>query len=169
MPKAGTLFLRCWCWLMLVFSSLPSLHRFRLGHRLFYPVFFLWVLCCLLGFGFCCDSFSIWYTVSWYVRTLISPFNFCLRHTICFSYCVHYLLFLFSACWGNFPLQSYWSHGLHCSDELMWDMTVYRRPIRLRASRQVSRWGFLFFFFSIIFSQRKCIRLPASQRWLTGR
>ena len=25
----------------------------------FHPVFFLWVLCCLLGFGFCCDSFSI--------------------------------------------------------------------------------------------------------------
>ena len=60
----------------------------------FHPVFFLWVLCCLLGFGFCCDSFSIWY-VSWYVRTLISPFYFCLRYTICFSYCVYYLLFLF--------------------------------------------------------------------------
>ena len=26
----------------------------------FQPVFFLWVVCCLLGFGFCCDSFSIW-------------------------------------------------------------------------------------------------------------
>ena len=25
----------------------------------FHPVFFLWVLCCLLGFGFCCDSFSV--------------------------------------------------------------------------------------------------------------
>ena len=25
----------------------------------FHPVFFSWVLCCLLGFGFCCDSFSI--------------------------------------------------------------------------------------------------------------
>ena len=25
----------------------------------FHPVFFLWVLCCLLGLGFCCDSFSI--------------------------------------------------------------------------------------------------------------
>ena len=26
----------------------------------FPPVFFFWVLCCLLGFGFCCDSFSTW-------------------------------------------------------------------------------------------------------------
>ena len=25
----------------------------------FHPVFFLWVLWCLIGFGFCCDSFSI--------------------------------------------------------------------------------------------------------------
>ena len=41
------------------FSPLPALFRFRLGHRLFHPVFFLRVLCCLLGFGFCCDSFSI--------------------------------------------------------------------------------------------------------------
>ena len=39
---------------------LPSLFRFRFGRRLFHPVFFLRVLvCCLLGFGFCCDSFSI--------------------------------------------------------------------------------------------------------------
>ena len=49
--------------------------RFRFGHRLFHPLFFLWVLCCLLGFGFCCDSFTIWY-VSWYVRTPISPLYF---------------------------------------------------------------------------------------------
>ena len=44
---------------LLYFSSLPSLFRFRFGHRLFHPIFFLWVLCCLLGFGFRCDSFSI--------------------------------------------------------------------------------------------------------------
>ena len=80
--------------LSLFFSSLPSLFRFRFGHRLFHPVIFLWVLCCLLGFGFCCDSGSIWY-VSWYVRTQLSPFYFCLRYTICFSYCVYYLLLLF--------------------------------------------------------------------------
>ena len=36
-----------------------SLVRFRFRHRLFHLVFFLRVLCCLLGFGFCCDSFSI--------------------------------------------------------------------------------------------------------------
>ena len=43
---------------MVCLSSLPSLFRFRFGRRLFHPVFFLWV-CCLLGFGFCRDSFSI--------------------------------------------------------------------------------------------------------------
>ena len=32
--------------------------RFRFVHRLFHPVIYLWVLCGL-GFGFCCDSFSI--------------------------------------------------------------------------------------------------------------
>ena len=32
---------------------------FDLDSVCFHPVFFLWVLCCLLGFGFCCDSFSI--------------------------------------------------------------------------------------------------------------
>ena len=39
---------------------------------------FLVVLCCFLGFGFCCDSFSIrvWYTciLIRILRTLISPF-----------------------------------------------------------------------------------------------
>ena len=51
--------------LFLFFSALPSpFFRFRFGHRLFHPVFFLWVLvCCLLGFGFCCDSFIIWYNI----------------------------------------------------------------------------------------------------------
>ena len=78
-------------WLYFFFSSF-SFFRFRFGHRLFHSVFFLWVLCCLLGFSFCCDSFSIC-SVSWYVRTLTSPFNFRLRYTICFSYCVYYLLF----------------------------------------------------------------------------
>ena len=45
-----------------LFSSVPSLFRFfrfRFEHPLFHPVFFLWVLRCLLGFGFCCDSFSM--------------------------------------------------------------------------------------------------------------
>ena len=66
--------LRCWCWLIFFFSFLPFF-RFRFGHRLFHAVLFLWVLCYLLGFGICCDSFSIWYTskciyVSWYVRII---------------------------------------------------------------------------------------------------
>ena len=43
----------------------------------FHPVFFLWVLCCLLGFGFCCDSFSIWY-VSWLAKFHADLFS---RHT----------------------------------------------------------------------------------------
>ena len=47
----------------LFFSSLASLFRFRFGHGLFRPVFFLWALCCLLGFGFCCDSFSKLYDI----------------------------------------------------------------------------------------------------------
>ena len=32
---------------------------FDLGIVCFHPVFFLWVLCCLLGFDFCCYSFNI--------------------------------------------------------------------------------------------------------------
>ena len=65
----------------------------------FHPVFFLWVLCCLLGFGYCCDSFRILYDVNTsYVCILIRTyadltFYFCLRYTICFSCCVYYLLF----------------------------------------------------------------------------
>ena len=46
-----------------------------------------------------------------------------LRHTICFSYCVYYLLFYLFSSPGNLPLQSCWSlscgHGLHCSDDLI--------------------------------------------------
>ena len=57
-----------------LFSSLPSHFRFRLGHLLFHPVFFLRVVCCLLGFDFCCDSFSISYIYYMFVRKLISPF-----------------------------------------------------------------------------------------------
>ena len=38
--------------------------------------------------------------------------------------CIILYIYLFSF-WGNFPLQSYWSlscdHGLHFSDELMWE------------------------------------------------
>ena len=119
--------------LFLFFSSFPSLFRFRFGHRMFHSVFFLRVLCCLLCCGFCCDSFIIWYIyfdVSWYLDTYVRWSHlliFVLRFTICFGYyCVHYLLFLFVFLLsGSLPLQSYWSlscdHGLHCSDEFMWE------------------------------------------------
>ena len=89
-------FLRWWCWLIFIFFLLfLPFFDFDLDIVCFHPVFLLWVLCCLLGFGFCCDSFRIWlyFDVSWYVRW--SHLLFCLRYTICFSYCVYYLLFLF--------------------------------------------------------------------------
>ena len=57
-----------------IFFSLPSLFRFRFGHRLFNPVFFLRVLCCLLGFGFCCDSFSILYTGTNYIYMYLDTY-----------------------------------------------------------------------------------------------
>ena len=44
---------------------------FDLGIVCFRPAFFLWVLYCLLGFGFCCDSFSISYI---YVCILIRTY-----------------------------------------------------------------------------------------------
>ena len=77
---------------------LPFFH-FDLDSVCIHPVFFLWVLCCLLGFGYCCDSFRILYDVNTsYVCILIRTyadltFYFCLRYTICFSCCVYYLLF----------------------------------------------------------------------------
>ena len=108
----------------LTFSYLPSLFRFRLGHRLLHPVFFLWLLCCLLGFGLCCNSFNI-RMICIPIRTHADlTFYFCLRYTICFSYvlCVLSSVFYLFCSSGNLPLQSYWSlscdHGLHCSDEL---------------------------------------------------
>ena len=57
--------LRCWCWLIFYFFLLfLPFFDFDLDIVcLFHPVFFLGVLCCLLGFGFCCDSFSIWYDI----------------------------------------------------------------------------------------------------------
>ena len=69
-------------------------------------------------------------------------FGFRLRYTICFTYFVYHLLFFTpeysSICfspWGNLPLQSYWSlscdHGLHCSDESMWETTATMMPISI--------------------------------------
>ena len=59
-----------WTYFLFDVLFLP-LFRFRLGSCLFHPVFFLWVICCLLGFGFCCDLFSVRGHVAWGVRTLI--------------------------------------------------------------------------------------------------
>ena len=72
------------------FHSLPCFSLIRFKTRFFHPVFFLWVQCCLLGFGFCCDSFSIWYDMikhlDTHIRTLISPICFfVLRYTILFQ------------------------------------------------------------------------------------
>ena len=94
-------FLRCWCWLIFVFFFTSFPFSISIWTSFVFTVFFLWVLCCLLDFGFCCDSFSIFMIiqdtryVSWYVHTLISPFYFCLRYTKYFGYCVYYLLLLF--------------------------------------------------------------------------
>ena len=64
----------------------------------------------------------VW-SVSWYVRTLISPFHFVWSIRFV-SVIVCILLFCMFSSWGNLPLQSYWSlscdHGLHCcNNELL--------------------------------------------------
>ena len=100
---------------------------FDLGIVCFRPAFFLWVLYCLLGFGFCCDSFSISYI---YVCILIRTYadlTFLLSevYDLFQLLCIVFCFICFPPEWGtsNFPLQSYWSlscdHGLLCSDELM--------------------------------------------------
>ena len=78
----------------------------------FHPVFFLWVLCCLLGFGFCCDSFSMLVMISIYLGTYVRwsnlfTFVWGLRF-VSAVVCVIFCFYLFSS-WGNFPLQRYWS------------------------------------------------------------
>ena len=88
------------------FPPLPSLSRFRCGHGLFYPLLFLWVICCLLGFGFCCDSFRIWYV--YIIYSLISHFFKIFVWGIWFVsviVCIIFCFYLFSSC-GNLPLQS---------------------------------------------------------------
>ena len=69
--------------LSLLFSSLPSPFDFDLDMVRFHPVFFLWVLCCLLGSVSAPTRLGhTWYQV-WYIykiciliRTLISPSYF---------------------------------------------------------------------------------------------
>ena len=80
--------------LFLLFLLLLSLFRFRFGH------------CFILSFScgyYAVSSVSVSAAtrlaydmyLDTYISTLISPFYFCLRYTICFSCCVYYLLFLF--------------------------------------------------------------------------
>ena len=77
-----------------VFSSLPSLFRFRFGHRLFHFVFSLRVLCCLFFAGSMLRLvLHMIHILIRIIRTLISPVYFCLRYTICCNHCVYYLLF----------------------------------------------------------------------------
>ena len=57
-PCVLSSFLRSCClFILFFFSSFPF--SVSIWTSLFHPVFFLWVLCCLLAFGFCGDSFSI--------------------------------------------------------------------------------------------------------------
>ena len=82
---------------MRIFSSIPFLFRFRFGHRLFFILSF--------PFGYYAVS-SVSVSASTrlaydiYACSLIRTyadltFYFCMRYTICFSYCVVHLLFLF--------------------------------------------------------------------------
>ena len=132
-----------WLFYIFLFSSFPF--SILIWISFVSSCLFLWVICCLLGFGFCRDSCRIWYTeyVSWYIRTLISPFYYCLRYTFCFSGCVYFLLFLFCfSSWGNLPVQSYWSlscdHGLHRSDELI--LNVRRTTTSVMRDQKEGRW-----------------------------
>ena len=73
---------------------------------------------------YCCDSFSILVYLDTYVWwSHISIFVWGIRF-VSVIVCIIFCFYLFSS-WGNFPLQSYWSlfcdHGLHCSDEWMWE------------------------------------------------
>ena len=67
--------------------------RFRFGRRLFHPVFLMWVLCCLLGFDFCCGSLA--YDM-YLIRTYADLTYLCFAWGIWFVLVtVYYLLFLF--------------------------------------------------------------------------
>ena len=124
-------FLRCWCWLILILSSLPSLFRFRFGHRLFSSCLFLVGTMLSPRFRFLLrlvqhmiytSSTSIYICIL--IRTYVDlTFWFSSEVYVRFASVSVWIIlcfFLFSS-WGNFPLQSYWSlscdRGLHCSDE----------------------------------------------------
>ena len=93
-------FLRCCCWLTtfyFFFCSFPF--SMSIWTSFFHLVVFLWVICRLLGFGFCCDSFRIIYTLSIYLDTYVrwSHLLFFVWGTQLVSViavCTYYLLFL---------------------------------------------------------------------------
>ena len=87
-PLACCLFLRCWLIFIFFFSSLPFSISIWAS--------FVFVLPFSCGYYTVSSvsvsaatrlAYHIYMCVSWYERTLISPF-YCLRYTICFSYCV---------------------------------------------------------------------------------
>ena len=128
--------LRCWCWHVYVFNPFLPFFDFHFGHRLFHPVF---------SFGYCVvSSFSVPAATRWaydmFLFTYVRWFHVLifLRYTIFFSYCEYCLLFLFVFSWGNCPRQSFRSlscdHGLHWSDELMWEPQQRHPIIRFRSS-----------------------------------
>ena len=116
------------------FSSLPSIFRFRFGHRLFHPVFVLWVLRCLRGFGFCCDWFSMrriicmyrdpyvrWshlFVSVWGVR-FVSVADVCIIFRFCFS--PQKVIFRSKAIWAC-PVTK---DSIICSDELIREQTFH--------------------------------------------
>ena len=116
-----------------IFFLFLAFFYFDLDVDVFHPVFFLWVLCCLLSF--CCDSLSVRIMCIWYVRTLISLFFFVWR--VRFVWVIACIIFCFFSSWGNLPLQNYWrlscDHGLHCGDELMWEPQQQQRSSAKRA------------------------------------
>ena len=106
-------FLSC----LLVFSLFPFqvLFRFRFFDvELFvHPVFFVWVLCGLLGF--CGDLYSVPRVPDTYVRGPLFLFLRCRCASVII--CVLFLAFYFIISRGILPLKTYWSlscdQGLH--------------------------------------------------------
>ena len=106
--------------------------RFRFGHRLLHPLSFScrnYVVSSVsvsaetrLAYDMHLDTYV------WYADLAFQLFFWGIRFVS--VYCGYYLPFFtcFSS-WGFLPLKSYWSlscdHGLHCSDELMWQQQLH--------------------------------------------
>ena len=123
-PCVLSSFLRCWWWLLLF--SLLFLPFFDFDSD---------IVCFILSFS--CGNYAVASVsvcaatrlaydlyLNTYVRwSHLSIFVWAIRFVPVIA-CIILCDYLFSS-WGNLPLQSYWSlscdHGLHCSDELMWE------------------------------------------------